>query len=178
MTAGELRLLRILSLEHVADAVEQLHVALLGVRLNGGDEGPGHGTRGLGRDGRVGPESSVSIFFIPDDRTQFDYQGGGDRNIRSLVVPATTPHDNIGRRCFCPLGVLIGLIAAAKRCLSDGEQAASHASKIATSIGANSREQTLTSLLGKVRLLDHALGAVDIGQIKNGAGVTAVKDGS
>lgn len=62
VTAGELRLLRILSLQHVADAVEQLHVALLGVRLDGRDEGPGHGTRGLGCNGRVGSEISVSIF--------------------------------------------------------------------------------------------------------------------
>lgn len=61
MTAGELRLLRVLSLEHVADAVEQLHVALLGVRLDGRDESPGHGACGLGRNGGVGPESSVSI---------------------------------------------------------------------------------------------------------------------
>lgn len=72
--------------------------------------------------------------------------------------------------------MLIGLVAAAKCSLSDGEQAASHASNIATSIRADGRKQTLTSLLGKVRLLDHALGAVDVGQIKNGAGVAAVED--
>lgn len=179
MTAGELRLLRILSLEHIADAVEQLHVALLGIRLNGGDKGPRHGSRGLGRDCRVGPERIVSIFFFLVPHTpKLKSLKGKDGNIRSLIVLATTPHDNIGRRCLCPLGALIGLIAAAKRCLGDGEQAAGHASNIATSIGANSRKQTLTSLLGKVGLLDDALGAVDIGQIKNGARVAAVKDGS
>ena len=74
--------------------------------------------------------------------------------------------------------MLIGLISAAKCCLGDGEQAASHASNIATSIGTNSGKQTLTSLLGKVGLLDHALGAVNIGQIHNGAGVTAIEDAS
>lgn len=74
--------------------------------------------------------------------------------------------------------MLICLIAAAKRSLGDGEQAASHASNIATSIRANGLKQTLTSLLSKVRLLDHALGAVNVRQIKNGARVAAVKDAS
>ena len=54
MTARELGLLGVLGLELVADAVEQLHVALLGPLLERRDERPRHGARGLGRDRRVG----------------------------------------------------------------------------------------------------------------------------
>lgn len=50
----ELGLLGVARLQLVADAVEQLHVALLRVLLEGRDEGPRHGARGLGCDGRVG----------------------------------------------------------------------------------------------------------------------------
>ncbi len=53
MTAAQLRLLRVLSVQLVADAVEQRHVALLRVLLERGDEGPGHGARGLAGDLRV-----------------------------------------------------------------------------------------------------------------------------
>ena len=66
MTARKLRLLGILSLEHVADAVEQLDVALLGVRLNGRDEGPGHGAGRLRRNGRIGSGVFVSISVLRD----------------------------------------------------------------------------------------------------------------
>lgn len=54
MAARELRLLRILGLEDVTDAIEQLDVALLPVLLERRDEGPRHGTRGLRCDGGVG----------------------------------------------------------------------------------------------------------------------------
>lgn len=40
MTAAKLRLLRILVLELRANAVEQLHVALLRILLESGDESP------------------------------------------------------------------------------------------------------------------------------------------
>lgn len=54
MTARQLWLLRILVLEDIADAIEELHVALLGILLDGLDEGVRHGTRGLGGDGGIG----------------------------------------------------------------------------------------------------------------------------
>jgi len=44
MAARELRTLRITRGELVADAVEQLDVALLGILLEGRHKGPGHGT--------------------------------------------------------------------------------------------------------------------------------------
>lgn len=58
MAARQLRLLGILGLEDVADAVEELDVALLGVRLDRRDEGPRHGAGGLGVDGSISPVST------------------------------------------------------------------------------------------------------------------------
>jgi hypothetical protein len=55
MTAAELRFLSILSSELVADAVEQLHVALLRVLLHRCDEGPRHSARSLSSDGGISP---------------------------------------------------------------------------------------------------------------------------
>ena len=54
MTATQLRFLRVLGLELIADGIEQLHVALLRVFLQGGDESPGHGACGLAGDTCVG----------------------------------------------------------------------------------------------------------------------------
>jgi hypothetical protein len=54
VTARQLGLLCVLCLQHVADAVEQLDVALFGVLADGFDKGPGHGACGLGSDGRIG----------------------------------------------------------------------------------------------------------------------------
>ena len=53
MAAAQLRLLRIFGGKLVADAVQQLHIALLRVLLKGGDEGPGHGAGGLAVNLRV-----------------------------------------------------------------------------------------------------------------------------
>lgn len=54
MAARELGLLGVAGLQLVADAVEQLHIALLRVLFERRDKGPGHGARSLGGDGRVG----------------------------------------------------------------------------------------------------------------------------
>lgn len=54
MAAAQLRLLSVFGGQLVADAVEQLHVALLRVLLHGGDEGPGHGSGGLRCDVGIG----------------------------------------------------------------------------------------------------------------------------
>lgn len=50
MAAAQLRLLCVLTLELVADAVQELHVTLLGVLLQGGDKGPGHSPSSLPSD--------------------------------------------------------------------------------------------------------------------------------
>lgn len=61
MGARKLRLLRILGLQDVTNAVEELDVTLVGVLLNGRDERPRHGTGGLCVDGSVGTTTTVSI---------------------------------------------------------------------------------------------------------------------
>ena len=53
MTATELRLLRVPAFQLVSNAVKQLHVALLWILFERGNEGPGHGACGLARDVRV-----------------------------------------------------------------------------------------------------------------------------
>lgn len=50
MAAAQLRLLCILALELVANAVQQLHVALLGILLQGSDKCPGHSPGSLASD--------------------------------------------------------------------------------------------------------------------------------
>ena len=60
MATRQLGLLGVAGLQLVADAVEQLDIALLRVLLEGGDEGPGHGARRLGGDGYVGSGEGVS----------------------------------------------------------------------------------------------------------------------
>jgi hypothetical protein len=54
MTARQLRLLLIFGLKDIADAVQQLDIALPWVLSESGDEGPGHGSRSLGVDGGIG----------------------------------------------------------------------------------------------------------------------------
>lgn len=61
MTAAQLRLLGVLGLELVANAVEELDVALLRVLLQRRDEGPGHGSCGLAGDLCVLPISEKSL---------------------------------------------------------------------------------------------------------------------
>lgn len=50
MAAAQLRLLRVFGFQLITDAVQELHVALLGVLFQGGYEGPGHGAGGLAGD--------------------------------------------------------------------------------------------------------------------------------
>ena len=69
MAAAQLRLLRVLGCELVADAVEQLYVALLWVLLHCCDEGPGHGARGLSRDRGVGTGRWLLAYVLPSDRS-------------------------------------------------------------------------------------------------------------
>lgn len=54
VAARQLRLLRVFSGQFVSDAIEKLHVALLGVFLEGRHESPGHGSRSLGCDSGIG----------------------------------------------------------------------------------------------------------------------------
>jgi hypothetical protein len=55
MAAAQLRLLLVLALELVTNAVEQLDVALVGVLAERRDEGPRHGARSFATNRCVGP---------------------------------------------------------------------------------------------------------------------------
>jgi len=170
MTARQLRLLGILGLKHITDAVEQLDIALLGVRLESRDESPGHGTRGLGRDSCVGTaelNESVSLTYTKAKKG----------NSRSLIILATTPHNDIGGRGLGPLGILIGLIATSKHRLGDSEYAAGDTPHVTAGVRANGAEKTRAGLLGEVGLLENTFGAVDVGQVHDGARVAAIEDG-
>jgi hypothetical protein len=57
MTTAQLGLLAIFALELVADTVEELDVALVGVLLKTVDEGVGHCARGFALDGSVRSDS-------------------------------------------------------------------------------------------------------------------------
>jgi len=58
MAAGKLWFLGVFGGELVTDAVQQLDVALLGILLHSGDEGPGHRTGGLCGNSCIGPIES------------------------------------------------------------------------------------------------------------------------
>ena len=54
MTARQLRLLRVLLLQDITDAVKKLDIALLRVGLDGRDESVRHGAGGLVGNGSIG----------------------------------------------------------------------------------------------------------------------------
>lgn len=72
MTARQLRLLAVPRLQLVADAVEQLDVALLGILLERRDERPGHGAGRLGRNSCVGPKENKTLAHPYGGRKGFD----------------------------------------------------------------------------------------------------------
>lgn len=59
MTTRQLWLLGVLLLENVTNAVEKLDVTLLRIRLEGGDEGVGHGASSLAGDGSIGTAKTL-----------------------------------------------------------------------------------------------------------------------
>ena len=149
MAAAQLRLLSILRSELLANAVEQLHVALLRILLERGDERPGHSAGSLAGDVGV---------------------------LRRLRVFAAAPHDDVCRAGLGLLGSFVGVVAAG--CLlNEAHGRAGHAAKIAACIRRYDTEETLAGFFGQVGLLENALGGVDIGQIESGAGVARVEDG-
>lgn len=149
MAAAQLRLLGILPLQFLPDAVQQLHVALLRVLLQRRDESPRHGARGLARDVRI---------------------------LRCLRILATGPHDDIRARGF---GLFVALIRGVAGCgfLEEAHGSRSHAADVAAGIRRDNAKQALTGFFGQVGLFEYALGGIDVGQIEGGARVAGVEDG-
>lgn len=149
MAAAQLRLLRILALELVPDAVQQLHIALLWVLLQRRDKGPGHGTGSLTTNARI---------------------------LRSLGVFAPRPHDDVCGRSF---GLQVALINSVACCsfLEETHSSRRNAAHVATSVRRDNPKQSLTSFFGEVRFFEDALGGVDVGKVEGRAGVAGVEDG-
>ena len=61
MTTRQLRLLGVARLQLVANAVKQLHVALLRVLLERSDKGPRHCASGLGSNCGIGPSKVLNV---------------------------------------------------------------------------------------------------------------------
>ena len=149
MAAAQLRFLAVLGRELVADAVEQLQVALAWVLLECGDERPGHGARGLAVDLRV--------------RTR-------------LRVLAAGPHDHIRRAGLGLLGLLVRGLALG-RFLEEAHGRRDHAAHVPARVRRDHSQESLPCFLGQVGLLENALRRVDVRQVERGAGVARIKDG-
>lgn len=126
MTAAQLRFLFVFALELVADAVEQLDVALVWILTERGNEGPRHGACGFAANGCIGPDLESTFCSSAG-------ADGNEENSRRLCVLASTPHDYI---CGTSLGLQILLVDAValdslfeQRC-----RVADHAANITTRI--------------------------------------------
>lgn len=125
-----------------------MHVALLGVFLEGSDESPRHGPSGLTVDGGI---------------------------LACLDVLATRPHDNV---CAASLGasrLLVGIVSSGSF-LKDANSGRKHRAHISTRVGGNGLEQALASFFGNIWLLEDTLGGVDVGEIESGSGMAGVED--
>lgn len=149
MTTAELWLLRILCREHVADAVEQLDVALLGVLLEGRDKGPAHGARGLLGDHGVG---------------------------RGLVVLGAREHDDVGGARLGLDGLVVAVVAA-QRLAGEADDGRDGAAEVAARVRRDGAQRARARLGHQVGLLEHALGRVDVRQVHGRARVARVEDG-
>ena len=67
---------------------------------------------------------------------------------------------------------------AAGGLLEEAHKVRAHAAKIALAVGRDDTQQALASLLGQVGLLENTLCRVDIRQVKRGAGVAGIENGS
>lgn len=99
VTARELRLLRVFRGQLVSDAVEQLHVALLGILLKGGNKGPGHGPSGLRGDRGVGTNRALSVHPILLEGSQGSEADGSNEKEQLCSMVFRRP--NATRRLGC-----------------------------------------------------------------------------
>lgn len=89
---------------------------------------------------------------------------------RGLVIFASGKHDDIGRRCLggqCP----VIRVVAGGGLLEEAHDVVGNATEIALAVGRDNAEETLAGLLGKVGLLEDALGGVDVRKIQCGSRV-------
>ena len=87
--------------------------------------------------------------------------GNGKGSIRSLVIFAARPHDNIGWRSLGSERSVVCLISIS--CfLEESHEVIRNPAKVAPAVGGYNTKKTLTRLLGEVGLLEDALRGVDV----------------
>ena len=102
--------------------------------------------------------------------------GEGRGNVRSLSVFTPAPHNHISGTGLRLSSLLIALLTLG--CLfEESHRCAGHPAHISPCVCANNAQQTLSSFFGQVGFLEHALRAVDVGQVECGAGMARVEDG-
>lgn len=106
MTTAQLRLLGILSVELVSDAVQKLDIALVGILLEGIDKRVRQSARRLTADSRIG---------------------------RRLLILAARPHDDVGRRRLRPQVLLVHIVSS-RHLLEESGCAGDHTTNILASI--------------------------------------------
>lgn len=99
------------------------------------------------------------------------------RYSRCLVILASRPHDDVGRRSSRLLGLLICVVARKGR-LGQAENGARSASQVSPRVRGEGVEQTRGSFLGQVGLLQDTLGGVDVRKIHDCGRMARVEDGS
>jgi len=64
------------------------------------------------------------------------------------------------------------------RCLlEEAHNVVGNSAEVTLAVSRENTQETLSSLLGEVRLLEDALGRVDVGKVESGAGMARVEDG-
>ena len=82
-----------------------------------------------------------------------------------MDVLAAAPHDDVGGRRLCTLGLLVSLAATTEGGLGESKHTGGDAAHIAAGIGGKGGQEASAGLLGEVGLLEHALGAVHVRKV-------------
>lgn len=98
-------------------------------------------------------------------------------DLRGLIIFASRPHDNVGRRSLGCEGPIVGLLASGGL-FEESDDVVGNTAKISLAVRGDDAEQALASLLGQVGLLENTLRRVDVGQVERCAGMARVKNGS
>lgn len=149
MTTTQLGFLGISTLQFIANTVQQLHITLVRILLQCGDESPTHGSGRLTSDIRI---------------------------LTSLSVLAATPHDDIRWTRLGLFGTLVVGVAGGGF-FEESHGSAGDAADIAAGVRGDHGEETGAGFFEQVGFLEHALSGVDVGEVEGGARMAGVEDG-
>lgn len=97
-------------------------------------------------------------------------------NLRSLIVFASRPHDDVSGRSPRLDGLLVPRVSSESG-LGEAEYLLSDASHVTRGVGGHGAQETLAGLGRQVGLLENTLGGVEVRQVETGARVARVEDG-